>query len=266
MRLLALPVLGLVVLGSGAAGESAVHESVTASAAEATLAAGTARFVLSSSDGDSGTINFGNDTAVSDSGRIYAAHACYLPLAKREASALGIHGKRWLEQPACRYLLVDDPFLTGTRTLFDVIARAEQVQTLGRGTERGVPVDRYAAKVPLEAFLAALPPYAKETPPAGKPMDGPEPTGWRDYLVNYMGAGPGGQNLRIAVDSQGRIRNLRLDLYEPVTVQLYDYGVRVNATAPPVNSVITSSAYGEIKSAYCNSPSRQTFPRRYPCQ
>jgi hypothetical protein len=266
VRLLALPVLGAVVFGFGADAESAPHGSVVARAAKATLMAGTARFVISSDYRDSGTINLGNDTAVSDRGWIFSTHECYLPLAKREAVALGIDDKRWLEQPGCRYALVDDPFLTGTRTLFDVIAQAVQVHTLGLGTERGVPVDRYAAKVPLQAFVAAHQSFDTETPPASKPIDDTGPTGWRDFLVNYRGADPDGQSLKMAVDSHGRIRSLTLDLDEPVTVELNDYGVSVDISAPPANTVIAYSAYGRLKSNYCSEPRRQTLPRPYPCQ
>jgi hypothetical protein len=266
VRLLTLPLLGVVVIGFGADAESAPNESVAARAATATLSAGTARFVVSSEYHDSGTINLGNDTAVSDRGWIFGTHGCYLPLARREAVVLGIDDKRWLEQPGCRYELVDEPFLTGTRTLFDVVAQAERVHTLGRGIEGGVPVDRYAAKVPLQAFVAVHPRFERETPPAGKPMDDTGPTSWRDFLVNYRGAEPAGQSLNFAVDSQGRIRSLTLDLDEPVTVKLYDYGVSVDVSAPRANSVVTSSAYGRLKSQFCSDPRRQTLPRPYPCQ
>jgi hypothetical protein len=265
VRLLALPVLALALLGSGAAVEPAAPESVAAKAAETTLSAGTARFVVSNPR-DSGAINLGNETAVSDRGWISGTHAFYQPLVRREAAVLGIAGKRWLAQTGSGYQLVDDPFLTGTRSLFDVIARAERVQALGSGMERGVPVQRYAANVPLGAFVAALPPFVKETLPAAKPIDDAGPTSWRDYLVNYRGADPDGQRIELAVDAQDRIRRVRIDLFEPTSVELYDYGVRVDASVPPATQVMSSSAYEELKSRFCSSPRRQTLPRPYPCQ
>jgi hypothetical protein len=255
--------LALVVLGSGAAVEPAAPESVAAKAAEATLSPGTARFVVSDGFGDSGAINLENQTAVTTFG-IFGTHAWYHPLARREAAVLGITGKRWVERAGGTYSLVDDPFLIGTRSLFDVIARAERVQALDPGMERGIPVRRYAAKVPLEAFVAALGPFEKETPT--KPGDDPGPTSWRDYLVSYRGAEADGQRIELAVDAQDRIRRVRLDLFEPTTVELYDYGVRVDVTPPPDSEVISSATYEKLISDYCNNPRRQTLPRPYPCQ
>jgi hypothetical protein len=267
VRLLAVPLLALAVLGFAAAAEPAAPDTVAAKAAEATLSAGTARFVVSDWDRRSGAIDLGNETAVLNRrGWIVGTHASYVRLMRREAAVLGISRKRWLEQPGDGYSLVDDPFLTGTRSLFDVIARAERVQALGPGMERGTPVQRYSAKVPLEAFVAALPAFVKETPPAKKPMDDPGPTSWRDYLVNYRGAAPDGQSIELAVDAQERIRRVRLNLFGPTTVELYDYGVRVDASAPQANEVISSSTYEKLKSDYCSSPRRQTLPRPYPCQ
>ena len=106
----------------------------------------------------------------------------------------------------------------------------------------------------------------KETQPATKPGDGPGPTSWRDYLVSYHGAEADGQRIELAVDAQDRIRRVRLDLFERTTVELYDYGVRVDVTPPPENEVISSATYEKLKSDYCNNPRRQTLPRPYPCQ
>jgi hypothetical protein len=266
VRLLALPALAFVVLSFGTREQTSARESLAAKAAETTLSAGTARFVVSSWDRWSGVIDLRNETAVSDRGWIFGEHASYLPLARPEAAILGLTGKHWTEQPGGRYLLVDDPFLAGTRNLFEVISHAERIQPLGPGIERGTPVQRYVAYVPLQAFVSALPPLEKEKPPPGKPMDDPGPSSWRDYLVDYRGAEVNGQRIELAVDAQDRIRRVRLDLDGPTTVELYDYGVRVDASAPPANEVVSSSMYEQTLSDYCHNPRRQTLPRPYPCQ
>jgi hypothetical protein len=261
VRLLSIPILALAVLGFGGA-EHTHAGNFAAPAAETTLRAGSARFVASFSRSETGVINFRDETAVLDNGAIFGATYLYWPLSSRESAVLGIPAKRWrADKISSGYDLVDDPFLTGTRALLKVIGRAERVREVGPGIERGTPVQRYSAKIPLDAFLSELPPFEKKVT---KPGD-PGPASWRDYLVNYMGADPSGQNLNLAVDSHGRIRTARLDLYEPVTVEFYDYGVRVDTSAPPANEVISSIAYEQLKSDYCSSPRRQTLPRPYPC-
>ena len=264
MRLLVIPLIALVAVGSGSISPTRAQSPVVR-AAKTTLAAETARFAVSYSGSvvDSGAVNLADETAVDDRGDIFRQGELYQPITEGEAAVLGIADKRWVETGTSGgYQLVSDPFLEGTRALFEVIGHAEQVQALGRGMERGVAVQRYSAKVPLEAFLAALPPFEVETTKAGDSG----PTSWRDYLWKYLGADEGGQSVDLAVDSQGRVRIARLALAEPVTVELYDYGVPVDVAAPPPAQVISSTAYEKLKSDYCSRPKRQTLPRPYPCR
>jgi hypothetical protein len=247
------------------------ERSAVARSAETTLAAGTARFAVSYSGSvpyaGAGVVNLGDETAVVNRGDIYLEGSLFHPIPRREAEILGIADKHWVKtRTSAGFQLVFDPFLEGTRTVFEVLRQAEHVQTLRSGMERGIHVQRYAARVPLEVLLAALSPFVKETPPRGRPIDDPGPTSWRDYLVNYVGADEAGQHVNVAVDSMGRIRSVRLDLAEPVRVELYEYGVRVDATAPSPSEVISSSAYEQLKTDYCGEPTRQTLPRPYPCR
>lgn len=265
MRRLALPALALLMLGSGAAPEQTTGEPPTTRAAKATLAAGSARFVVTlGSHREAGVIDLEKETAVLDRGHIYGAHSVYQPIPRREADVLGISGMRWVET-ATRgtYSLVADPFFTGTRSFFKLLARSGSINALGPGEEGGTSVERYSSRLLLEDFLAELPPFERESSKSG---DGGWPTSWRDYLDNYYVGQFGGQRVEIAVDPEGRIRLARVALHELVTVELYDYGVHVDASAPPASEVISSSAFDQLKSEYCSNPRRQTLPRPYPCQ
>ncbi len=265
MRLFALPLLALLVIGSGSVPQHA-GESAVAHSAKVTQEAGSARFVVSysGSEHEAGVIDLGNATAVLDRGDIFAADGLYQPIPRRMAAVLGIAEKRWVEsRTGGGYSLVDDPFITGTRSFFELLGRANHARALGRGEERGTPVHRYSAKLSMEAFLAELPPFEKET---SKPGDG-GPTSWRDYLGNYFVWEDGGQSLELAVDSSSRIRRAHLALgLEPVTIELYDYGVRVDVSPPPANQVIWSTEYESLKTEYCSNPERQIEPRKPPCQ
>src|SRR5439155_2520490 len=150
-----------------------------AESARITQGAGTARFVVSygSDETETGAINLENETAVLDSGDIFGARRVYQPIPRRWARALGITDKRWVETATGGgYSLVGDPLVTGTRSFFELLGRADHVRVLSRGEERGIRVQRYSAKLQIGAFLAGLPPFEKETTKAG---DG-GPTSWRD--------------------------------------------------------------------------------------
>jgi hypothetical protein len=149
-------------------------------------------------------------------------------------------GKRWLQidlQSVANASSLDfGPLLQGSQAdasqyLLWLTAVSPAVTKLGEGEVRGVPTTRYRALVDLVRLEEQAPPGREDE--------------WRAYVETLQGrlaveAVP----VEIWVDGDGLIRRLHLEYAftsegssTTVTTELYDFGVQVDATAPPPGQV-----------------------------
>jgi hypothetical protein len=149
-------------------------------------------------------------------------------------------GKRWLQidlQSVANASSLDfGPLLQGSQAdasqyLLWLTAVGPAVTKLGEGEVRSVPTTRYRALVDLVRLEEQAPPGREDE--------------WRAYVETLQGrlaveAVP----VEIWVDGDGLIRRLHLEYAfasegssTTVTTELYDFGVQVDATAPPPGQV-----------------------------
>src|SRR5918996_2161386 len=149
-------------------------------------------------------------------------------------------GKRWLQidlQSVADASSLDfGPLLQGSQAdpsqyLLWLAALHPDVTTLGEDEVRGVPTTRYRAQVDLERLEEQAPPGREDE--------------WRAYVETLQGRlGVEAVPVEIWVDGDGLIRRLRHEYAFAaegstiaVTMELYDFGVPVEAAAPPPGQV-----------------------------
>ena len=120
------------------------------------------------------------------------------------------------------------------------LATGADVREVGRGEERGEPVRRYSATLRPTRFLEGLPPERRDA--VRETLD--------DYWLDWETGVP----VELALDSKGRLRRADLVIYEeePLVIEIFDYGVDVDATAPPAGEVITRAEYEERLRRLCD--------------
>jgi hypothetical protein len=155
-------------------------------------------------------------------------------------------GKRWLQldlQSVADASSLDfGPLVQGTQAdpaqhLIWLEALGPEVRKIGEEEVRGVPTTRYRAEVVLGLL--------ERQAPAGKEAE------WRAYVETLRGRlGVEAIPVEIWVDADGLIRRLRHELVfaaegtsTTATTELYDFGVQVDAEAPPPGQV---AAIGDL--------------------
>jgi hypothetical protein len=143
------------------------------------------------------------------------------------------YGKRhWLELPVDSGPELLEPFANSTKELFGFLSAAGEVERIGSGVERGEEVTRYRARVNVERALLEVP--QRERAKLRALFD-----------MYWPGSERTGIPVRLALDAEGRIRRVDLTVLDlEHVIELYDYGVKVDAKPPPANEVIS---YDEIQ-------------------
>ena len=163
-------------------------------------------------------------------------------------------GPKWLrwDSSVMGGAMLLDPIATSTTELFAFFSAAGAPTEIGEGEERGEPVTRYAATVDIERFLATVPLDARAE---------------RDTLFDYWPDFPSeGVPVQLALDSAGRLRRADLVTYEgeEIVVEIFDYGIEVEAAAPTKDDVSTWAAYEKLLRAECEQLKKQGLEKTRP--
>jgi hypothetical protein len=237
-RLLLLLVLTLVALGCGTApmGEQASREPSTA------------RIVITAGDSEvvmRGAFDLESGAGVTDADEgwprtIYTPDAIY-ELVANDLTIGTQPEKRWLKSPRSPWSpLLLDPLADTPAELLALFDSLRDVTETGSGVERGVQVQRSAGTLDIDAFLARLAPAARAE--VRKHLEDTWPD-WREYEITVL----------VARDAEGRLQRADFALYEDemTTVEVFDYGVEVDATPPPERETMTWDEYQKLLLEEC---------------
>jgi hypothetical protein len=222
MRLVPLLIGALLLTGCGAA----MAEQQPAAETD------TARIVVSW-DGDptEGVFDLVNGTGVSG-GAILTPDAVYERI---EIQLTEARGKRWLKLPPDAW----DPFLLAPlaltpRHLLALLETADKGEPVGEGEVRGDPVTHYAATLRLDAYLATLTPAERAEV--------------SDYYADWEGL-----SFQLAIDEHDRFRKAEFAFGdgEDLVIEIFDYGVPVDARSPDPSTVLTPQEYAKLLEAEC---------------
>jgi hypothetical protein len=184
---------------------------------------------------------------------IYAKNAVY-ELVSSQLTIAVPGQKRWLKSPRSEYVpLLLDPFADTPADLLAFLDVAGEAQPVGTGEERGEQVKRYSAILDLNAFLASLPAQ--------------EQAEMREYFDEYwLEWDTSGVPLLLALDSEGRFRRADLVLAdgEELTIEFFDYGVEVDASAPPENEVLSWAEYEKLLRKECEELKKKGLEKTKP--
>lgn len=259
MRLAPLLVFVLMLVGCGGAPspERAVSDTGTK-----TADAGTARIAVGF-DGaveTSGAFNLEDGTGVLEGNlstphTIITADASYERLSDERAMTPITSPKRWLKwEKSVLTPLVLDPIVDSPADLLAFLSFAGETREVGSGEERGEPVTRYSAVLDLERFLAEIPPADR--------------VDFRDVLDElWPGWEAAGPAVQLALDAEGRLRRADLVLGDgsgELAFEFFDYGVKVDATAPPANEVVTWAEYEDLLRKECEALKKKGLENKMP--
>ena len=262
MRFSPLLILALVLAGCGAAPSP---EQAVSDTGEQATRAGSARIVVSYDRAEtvSGAFDFVSGTGVVDpspntQGMIINPDFTY----ERIPGELLIDSSRrpkWLKwETSVMAPMLLDPVVNSAGELFAFFSAANAPAEVGKGEERGEPVTRYAATIDIDRFLATV-------PAAGR-------ADLREvFLELWPESGTEGIPVQLALDSDGRLRRADLvtDDGEEMAVEIFDYGVEVDATAPATTDVITWAEYEKLLRKECESLKKKglenTKPHCFSC-
>jgi hypothetical protein len=257
MRFLPLLIVALSLTGCGAAPSP---EQAVSDTGKKTAEADSAR-IVSSYEGEetvSGAFNFADGTGVLDlsenTRRMIINPDFVYEQISEEFLIESSRSPKWLRwDSSVMGAMLLDPVATSTRELFAFFSAASAPTEIGEGEERGEPVTRYAATVDIERFLATVPVEARPD--------------MRDVLLDYWpDAGYEGVPVQLALDSEGRLRRADIVTYEgeEIVVEIFDYGVEVDATAPPKADVITWPEYEKLLRQECERLKKQGLEKTRP--
>ena len=248
MRLLPVLVVVLVLVGCGSA--PSPEQAVSDTGAK-TADAGTARVAVGF-DGaveTSGAFDLEDGTGVLEGNlstphTIITADASYERLSDERAMTPITSPKRWLKwEKSVLTPLVLDPIVDSPADLLAFLSFAGETREVGSGEERGERVTRYSAVLDLERFLAEIPPADRAD--------------FRDVLSEiWPGWAAAAPSVQLALDAKGRLRRADLVLGDgsgELAFGFFDYGVKVDATAPPAEEVVTWSEYEELLRKECEA-------------
>jgi hypothetical protein len=229
MRFVPVLISALFLTGCGAA---MAEEQLAAETA-------TARIVVSWGEEEviDGAFDLRDGTGVADS-RIFTADAVYEPI---EIQPTGSLAKRWLKsarEDSDPFFL--EPIAGLPQELLAFLETAEKGEPVTEGEERGEPVTYYAATVRMEEFIATLPASARAE--------------LEEVYAEWEGV-----SFQLAVDSDGRFRRAEFAFgdYEDLQIEIFDYGIPVNAKAPDPRTVLSWEEYAKLLEAECERAKKE---------
>ena len=258
MRFAPVPVLVLALLLAGC-GAAPSPEQAVSDTGEKTAEAGSARIVVSYYRAETvvGAFDFDHGSGVLDANEI-TQRTIITPdfvyeLISDELRIDSSRRPKWLkwELSAMPPMLLE-PFASSPRELFAFFSAANAPEEVGEGEERGDPVTRYAATVDIERFLATVPADVRAD--------------MRDAFLDYWPVATEGAPVQLALDSDGRLRRADVVTYdgEEIVVEIFDYGVEVDATAPPASEVITWAEYEKLLRKECEALKKKGLEKTMP--
>lgn len=180
-------------------------------------------------------------------GAILTADAVYEPV---DSQLIGNGEKRWLKS-AREYWdpLFLEPIADGPQRLLTFLRSAEWGEPVTEGVERGEAVTYYAATVRIEEFMAR----ANLTPAERKELT--------DVYEDWQGV-----TFQLAVDGQDRIRRADFAFGDDsdLRIEIFDYGVEVDATAPDPRTVIEWEDYEKLLRAECERLKKKGLEKTRP--
>jgi hypothetical protein len=236
-------VLLAVALALAGCGVAPTPQQALSDSTGKTASAGSSR-ILVTADGEPyfrGAFEYDRGTGFVDafdgqSAMIVTEEAVFEELDSDALAGLEVGKVRWLSYPReSAPLSILDPLAATPADLFELLEAAKEPNRAGSGEERGEPVTRYWATLDVADFIARVPVGERE--------------GMREFFVDVWPTSlRDGVALDFALDSKGRIRRLDLTFAEGETfvVELFDYGLDVQATPPPAEQVMAYSEYEQL--------------------
>lgn len=210
----------------------------------------TARVVVAwGEDAREGVFDLRDGTGVVERS-ILTADAVYEPI---DSELIGSSEKRWLKSPREYWdPLFLEPLAGGPQQLLAFLRSAEWGEPVTEGRERGEPVTYYLATVRMDEFMAGLTPAEREEV--------------REVYEDWQGV-----TFHLAVDADERIR--RADFAfgdsDELRIEIFDYGIEVDATPPDPRTVIEWEDYEKLLRAECERLKKkgleQTKPHCFTC-
>lgn len=161
--------------------------------------------------------------------QIVTSDAVYTKLAVFDIPLEKLGKKRWVRNDdASKARGLFQPVAVRPAQLVAFLSTVSDVEKIGTGEERGVPVTRYRARLDVERALNELP--ERERVILGETI--------REYWTDGATAGI---PVDLAVDAEGRLSRVTVIVPDdtPLVLEFYDYGVVVKPTAPPADEVVT---------------------------
>lgn len=235
MRVVPIVVSAFLLAGCGAAMSE-----------EPAAETGSARIIVSwSGDAREGVFDLRDGTGVVD-GAILTVDSVYEPIEDQLIG--GPRGKRWLKSPREAWdPLLMEPIAGGPVELLVFLRSAEKGEPTTEGEERGEPVTYYAATVRMDEFIAAQPPD-------------------RRAELEEVSADWEGMVFQLAIDSQDRIRRAEFAFGgdEELLIEIFDYGVEVDARAPDPRTVMDWEDYERLLREECERLKKQGREKERP--
>jgi hypothetical protein len=257
MRFSPLLILALLLVGCGAAPSP---EQAVPDTGEKAAEAGSARIVVSYEHEETvkGAFDFAAGTGVLDPSET-AQRTILNPdfVYEQISDELLIESSRrpkWLKwESSVMAPMLLDPFADSPTELFAFFSAASAPSEIGEGEERGEPVTRYAATIDIERFLVTVPADVRAD--------------MREAFLDYWPeSATEGVPAQLALDSDGRLRRADVVSYdgEEIVVEIFDYGVEVDATAPAKTEVITWAEYEKLLRKECESLKKKGLEKTKP--
>jgi hypothetical protein len=254
-RLVALLVGSLAVTGCGAA----------PMAEQASREANTARIVVAVDSEPAvlldGTFDLESGAGVVDADgerprTIYAPDAVY-ELIPNDLTIGTQPKKLWLKSPRSHWSpLLLDPLANTPAELLALFESLRAVTETGSGVERGIKVSRSSGTLDIDAYLARLTPEARAQVVERLEDFDESLADWRGYEITVL----------VARDADGRLRRADLALYEDemTTIEVFDYGVEVDATPPPERETMTWEEYQKLLAEECEKLKKKGLEKTRP--
>ena len=217
----------------------------TAMADEPAAEVDTARIVVAwGEDAREGVFDLRDGTGTMD-GSILTADAVYEPV---DSQLVGRGEARWLKSPRENWdPLFLAPLADGPQRLLRFLRSAEWGEAVSEGEERGEPVTYYLATVRMDEFMADLPPAEREE-------------------VDEVYDDWNGVTFTLALDGDDRIRraHFAFDEYDSLRIEIFDYGVQVDASAPEPRTIIEWEDYYKLLREECERLKKKGLEKTKP--
>jgi hypothetical protein len=238
-----------VMLGGCGAERPAARDISIADAVKTSAGQGSSRIAIEFEGATpysvTGAFDYSKGTAVLDgeAGRVILTEdASYIELTDLPEEFRPAGDKRWLKtsaEPGSGELF--QPFAADPAELLRFLGAAGAENEGARTTVRGVEVTRFDVRLDVDKALQEL-----ERDDEGASV--------RSVIRQYWpDADSAGVPLEVAVDDEGLLRQVRITMgEETIMLELYDYGVDVDADPPPADEVVAMEdldlvPFGEVE-------------------